>query len=193
MEDMRDDMRRDGTTNQEFVTVLNKFRKLMGKMHGNHSLYPGEFMMLGAISHSTGRHREVQEETDEVNSGGDDKGACFKHGINMDMAAPGIRVSELSKISHSTKSATSKMLKGLEEKGYITRITDTKDRRVVYICLTEAGNEIINESIKKMQKFTDRTIQKMGEEDTKSLVIKLNKFYDTMVEVMKESGRGENL
>lgn len=165
MADKREDDEYEGTINHEFITTLNKVRKLMLRLHGNRSLYPAEFMMLGAIHHG-GRHCEKKEEaTNEL----------------------GVRVSELSKMVHSTKSATSKMLKALEEKGYIKRITDTKDRRVVYICLTEKGDEIIQESISHLRVFTDNTILKMGEENTRSLIDKLNKFYDAMAEVLEES------
>ncbi|MDF2870479.1 MAG: MarR family transcriptional regulator [Anaerocolumna sp.] len=169
MADKRVDKDYEGTISHEFITTLNKVRKLMGRLHGNRSLYPAEFMMLGAIHH--GKHcEENKAETNE----------------------PGVRVGELSKMVHSTKSATSKMLKALEEKGYVTRITDTKDRRVVYICLTDRGHEIIQESISQLRIFTDNTIQKMGEDDTRSLIEMLNKLYDAMVEVLGESDKTDD-
>jgi DNA-binding MarR family transcriptional regulator len=170
MADKREDEDYEGTISQEFITTLNKVRKLMGRLHGNRSLYPAEFMMLGAIHHG-GKHCWAKEaETNEL----------------------GVRVGELSKMVHSTKSATSKMLKALEEKGYVMRITDTKDRRVVYICLTDRGHEIIQESISQLRIFTDNTILKMGENNTRSLIEMLNKLYDAMVEVLGESDKTDD-
>lgn len=168
MADNRDDRKIEGTITQELYTAFNNVRKLMGKVHNNKVLYPGEFMMLGAIHH--GFCRDGEEKRQE--------------------GVPGVRISELCRMVHSTKSATSKMLKGLEEKNYIERITDTKDRRVVYIVLTETGNKIIQDSTKRMQEFTDKTIQKMGEEDTRKLIQILKRLYDSMDEVIKESGDG---
>ncbi len=166
MADIRDDSNKEGTMSHELFTSFNNVRKLMGKVHTNRVLYPAEFMMLGAIHHGAGRCGDTKREEGE----------------------PGLKVSELSKMVHSTKSATSKMLKGLEEKNYIERITDTKDRRVVYIVLTETGEKIIQDSTKRLYEFTDKTIQKLGEEDTKNLIQNLNRLYDSMKEVLKESG-----
>lgn len=87
---------------------------------------------------------------------------------------------------HSTKPATSKMLKALEDKGYIERISDKKDRRVVYIQLSAAGEKIIKESFHIMHAFADRTIKRMGEEDAKDFINLLNKFYDAVYEEMKD-------
>lgn len=166
MADIRDDRNIEGTMTQELFTSFNNVRKLMGRVHTNKVLYPAEFMMLGAIHHGVCKFGEDKSEGD----------------------TPGVRVSDLSKMAHSTKSATSKMLKGLEEKNYIERITDTKDRRVVYIILTEKGNNIIQDSSKRLHEFTNKTIQKMGEEETKSLIQNLNRLYDAMQEVLTESG-----
>ena len=49
-----------------------------------------------------------------------------------------ITVSEISQKLGVTKSAVSQMMKNIEE-AYINRTTDEKDRRKVYITLTEKG------------------------------------------------------
>ncbi len=170
MADIRDDGNMEGSMIHELFTSFNNVRKLMGKLHSSRTLYPGEFMMLGAINHGGCRHGEQEEKWDNRKEG-----------------EPGIRVSELCKMVHSTKSATSKMLKGLEEKNYIERITDTRDRRVVYIVLTETGKNIIQDSTKKMHEFTDKTIKKMGEDDTRTLILILGRLYEAMNQVLKET------
>lgn len=170
MADRKDDRKLEETITQELFTSFNNVRKLMGRVHSNRVLYPAEFMMLGAIHHGGSKCGEGKREDSKREDG-----------------APGVSVSELSKIAHSTKSATSKMLKGLEEKNYIKRITDTRDRRVVYIVLTETGNKIIQDSSERIQEFMKKTIQKMGEEDARKLIHTLNRLYGAMQEVAKES------
>ncbi|SHO51476.1 MarR family winged helix-turn-helix transcriptional regulator [Anaerocolumna xylanovorans] len=171
MADIQDDRKLEETITRELFTSFSNVRKLMGKVHSNRVLHPAEFMMLGAIHHGGGKC-------------GEDKG---------EDCAPGVSISELCKRAHSTKSATSKMLKGLEEKDYIKRITDTRDRRVVYITLTETGNEIIQDSTKRIHEFMEKTIQKMGEEEARNLIHTLNRLYDAMQEVTKESDESSTL
>ncbi len=99
---------------------------------------------------------------------------------------PGVKVSELSEMVHSTKPATSKMLKALEEKGYIERISDKKDRRVVYIRLSSTGEKKIREAFVRMQDFAEHTINRLGEDDSRELVRILNKFCDAAYEEIAE-------
>lgn len=165
MADIQDDRKMEESITQELFASFNNVRKLMGKVHPNRVLHPAEFMMLGALHHGGGKCGEAKREE----------------------GAPGVRISELCKMVHSTKSATSKMLKSLEEKNYIERITDTRDRRVVYIVLTETGNKVIQDSWKGLHEFINRTIQKMGEEDARNLIHMLNRLYGSMQEVAKES------
>ncbi|WMJ89404.1 MarR family winged helix-turn-helix transcriptional regulator [Anaerocolumna sp. MB42-C2] len=146
----------------EFLSVMNKLRKLTHKHHPKDMVHQGEFMMLGAIH------------------------GCMEENKLNQKDVPGVKVSELSDMIHSTKPATSKMLKALEDKGYIERISDKKDRRVVYIQLSAAGEKIIKESFHIMHAFADRTIKRMGEEDAKDFINLLNKFYDAVYEEMKD-------
>ena len=105
------------TITHEFLVIMNKLRRVMKMNHPKNAVHQGEFMMLGAI-HS-----------------------CMEEKRENHIEEPGVKVSELSEILHSTKPATSKMLSALEEKDYIERISDKKDRRVVYIRLSANGEK----------------------------------------------------
>ncbi len=150
------------TITHEFLLVINKLRKLTYRHRQKDMVHQGEFMMLSAI------YNRMEE----------------KHENRID--EPGVKVSELSGLIHSTNPATSKMLNALEEKGYIERISDNKDRRVVYIRLSFAGEKKIKEAFHKMRHFADCTIKRLGEEDAKELIRILNKFYDAVNEELKE-------
>ena len=155
----------DNTLAQDFIVIMNKWKKLIHKIQpkNKNSVFPGEYMMLNAI------YQKIQ---------------CISQ---KNMEVPGVKVSELSEKLHSSKPATSKMLKNLEDKGYILRITDTKDRRVVYINLTESGTAIIKEAFTRMHDFSMKAMVRLGEQDAKEMIRILNKFYDAMNTEIQES------
>lgn len=199
----------DNSLTQELITMVQKWRKLIHKIHSmnNAPVYPGEFMMLNTIyvmlyGHKDSKgfscHFHGENQQGNINNLDNHKNEEFfigKHrNIKLDEfnedsqieereehnSKAGIKVSDLTNKLCSTKSATSKMLKNLEDKGYITRITDTKDRRVVYINLTESGMAIVKDSFLKMHHLSEQAIAKLGEDDAKELVRILNKFYEAM-------------
>jgi DNA-binding MarR family transcriptional regulator len=159
----------DKTLSHEFLSVLNKLKKLNHHHHSKTMVHQGEFMMLGAIH------------------------GCMNEKKELNQTEPGIKVGELSEIIHSTKPATSKMLKVLEEKGYINRIPDQKDRRVVYICLSPDGDKMIRKAMDMMQNFFNRTISRLGEEDTRELIRLMNRFYDAMIDEINDKPIDESI
>jgi DNA-binding MarR family transcriptional regulator len=146
----------DHTITKEFLLIINKYRKLAHHHRHNFRMNLGEFRMLSYINN------------------------CLEEKRDNHIEAPGIKVSELSKVMHATKPAASKMLNALEEKGYIERITDSKDRRVVYIKLSSSGEAILKAVQKKMYLFADHIIEKLGKEDAEKLVSLLQKLYQIM-------------
>lgn len=154
----------DNTLTQDLLLVMNKLKKLIHKIQSKNkkTVFPAEFMMLNAINEKMNHNKE--KNSDQV----------------------GIKASELSEKLQTTKPATSKMLKNLEEKGYILRITDTKDRRVVYINLTESGLAIIKNAFARMHELSMRAMAQLGEKDTEELIRILNKFYDAMDSELQE-------
>ena len=66
----------------------------------------------------------------------------------------------------------------LEEKGYVERITDKEDRRVVYLNLTKEGKDILDEVDNEFKNFTQKIVEEMGEEDTDTMIRLFNKLYD---------------
>ena len=97
-----------------------------------------------------------------------------------------MKTSELTKYLCITKPATSKMLNVMEEKGYIYRTSNKSDRRVVYVKLTEEGEEFLKDQNRKFENFTCRVVEKMGEEDTDNLIRLFGKLYDVIEELQSE-------
>lgn len=156
----------ENSLSKEFLEVTHELKKLIGMHHSRYSLHPGEIMMLSTINKLIDNNRRNQ--------------------ANDNLDNLGVKVGELSKNVFTTKSATSKMLKSVEDKGYIERVVDSKDRRVVYVRLTTAGESIIKETLESMGAFMDSTIQKLGEEDSQDLIRLMRKFKEAMIQVIQE-------
>lgn len=93
--------------------------------------------------------------------------------------------SELAKALGVTLSAVSHHINNLEKAGYIERIQDPKDRRIVRICLSEKGIELDRELKEKFFKGLCEMVTFLGEEDSDELIRILNKissFLDTYEE-----------
>lgn len=140
---------------QQLVEKIFRFNKVLHKQMGLLTeCSPGEFKMLGVI------FTELKEL--ESNQCSD----------------PGVTVSKLSKCLMHSKPATSKMLNTLEEKELIKRITTKADRRAVYITLTEEGREKVTRIHNRLDDYTNKMLEHLGEEDTKKLLYLLDRMYD---------------
>lgn len=143
---------------KQVFEVMGKIHMLMHKTKPTVKVSRGEFMMLCRIEH----FMEEQK--------------------NVDLAL-GVSVSELNNIMKASKPATSKMLGNLEEKNYIQRIADRKDRRVVYIKLTDEGVKALEEAKIQFSQFADNVFQKLGEKDSTELIRIINKLYQILSDV----------
>lgn len=71
-----------------------------------------------------------------------------------------------------------RLYRGLEEKGYVERTVDKKDRRNTYISLTEKGWKKGEEVRDKMQDFGCSVMSQLKEEDVDQLVAYLDRIYE---------------
>lgn len=94
----------------------------------------------------------------------------------------GIYVADLIKRMDTHPSAMSRLLKGLEEKGYIQRETDKKNRRNTLVCVSEQGKQKCTQIRQRMEKYMDGVFQKMGEEK----VIELFHLWEQLLICMNE-------
>ncbi len=144
----------------EFLKTMNRFRFLKNRMKVKGPLSHAEHFMIGTIA-----------ECGEAN----EKGG-------------GVTVSEVAKQLGATMAAVSKMLRGLENKGLITRTTSESDRRNVYIHLSDEGLRQQQEQVVVMETLVDRIITKMPEEDARKLNQLFTKFFEATKEVIEEDG-----
>lgn len=92
-------------------------------------------------------------------------------------ATEGVTISTLSELLEISKSAVSQMINALEDKEYVERITTKNDRRLVYVRLTESGEQFLAKELQALLKRMTQIFAKMGEEDTEDLLRLLKKLY----------------
>ncbi|MGE7091772.1 MarR family winged helix-turn-helix transcriptional regulator [Lysinibacillus sp. NPDC048646] len=72
---------------------------------------------------------------------------------------------EISDCQHMSLPNTSRELKKLQEKNLIEKMSDTEDRRKHYICLTNDGENMMNEAFACVEARFQQLIQNSSEED----------------------------
>ncbi len=77
---------------------------------------------------------------------------------------------ELASMFGVNKSAITAMTNRLVKKGLIQRMRNQNDRRVVYLTLTERGNEWITETEEKIHKLVESFITKFSEREIETFI-----------------------
>lgn len=92
----------------------------------------------------------------------------------------GIYVYELASRMEVSAPAVSRMLKGLEGRGFIIRRADERNRRNTCVFLTQKGQNIKEQLAGKLENLADRIIARMGVEDMGTLLMLWNKLADVL-------------
>ena len=88
-----------------------------------------------------------------------------------------ITISEVAAKTHTLPQAVSRTLRGLEEKGYVERMVNQKDRRNTYVELTEEGKYVTEKTRSVMSDFGRAVMSQVDEEDMKRMIVYLNNIY----------------
>ena len=135
----------------ELFQKLKEFSQLRWEMQSPIGLRPSEMELLGILYLSTNEE---------------------KHALSA---------SELSTMLNITPAGVTHLINPLEKKGFIERIKDPTDRRVVLVGFTEKGNQI-GELV--IEKFTERLaglVDHLGEKNSKTLI----QLISSVVEYLK--------
>lgn len=89
--------------------------------------------------------------------------------MNVDDQRTAISVSEISNLLQITPAGVTHLINPLEEKGFIKRLPDRTDRRIVLIGFTNKGNKIAEAIIADVQKELIGLVNYLGEEDSRTL------------------------
>jgi DNA-binding MarR family transcriptional regulator len=124
----------------ELERTMAQFRRFGGQVRSSNTIRPSEFTLLNTIIQCT--------ESDPK----------------------GIKVSDLSIQLQITPAGVTHIINSLEEGGYIERLADPTDRRVVLVRATEKGTEIIKGMRVEHFEFLKGLTNYLGENDSKELV-----------------------
>ena len=84
-------------------------------------------------------------------------------------------ISELSNLVHLPLPNMTSIINRLAKKGIVKRRRDTKDRRVVRVCLTDKGKKMRYEFMKKRVREVENSLGMLSEKDQKALFSALEK------------------
>lgn len=105
----------------------------------------------------------------------------------------GAHVSGMAAKMQVSAPAVSRLLKGMEEKDYIVRQTDAKDRRNIRVFITEAGRAKKEECCAIFLNYTDRVIERMGEDNMLQLLDLFNQMLGVMEDELKKTEKGDRI
>lgn len=94
----------------------------------------------------------------------------------------GVAVSEIVGELKVPAPAVSRSLRSLEEKDYVLRYVNKKDRRNTCVELTDAGEAVLRESMEIMNDLGDAVFRQMGGEDMERLLA----YFEKLRNVTKE-------
>lgn len=95
-----------------------------------------------------------------------------------------ISAGEISRMLNMTTSRVAAVLGSLEKKGFITRETDTMDKRRVLVELTDKGSAFHAKRKEEAQQHIQRLLMMLGEQDAREFVRLLKR----MAQILPELG-----
>ncbi|MCI6538018.1 MarR family winged helix-turn-helix transcriptional regulator [uncultured Eubacterium sp.] len=98
----------------------------------------------------------------------------------------GVKMSDLAEYTHALPPAVSRSIKALEQKGYVRRFVDAKDRRNTLVEITDSGQEVLQESNEIMDEFIRRVFEKTDKEEMARLVSYIYQQYDLAKEELEK-------
>lgn len=159
----------------DLFDLINKFRLLNQKYKNAGELSHAEFFVLMTIAKTMMEKQMSEKEIQEREM----------HEKEMS----GITTTEIVKTLGTSLSAGSKLLRSVEEKGYIERAAHPKDRRVTYILLSEKGDAILKKQMKECDALMDSVVERVGKDNMIQLKNLLEQVYETIREEMEAKNK----
>jgi len=94
-------------------------------------------------------------------------------------------VTEISNLLQVTPAGVTHLINPLEEAGYVERLPDPHDRRIVRIGLTDKGTQVAETLISEVQENLIGLVDHLGEEDSRTLIRLMSKAIDFFASQIK--------
>ena len=98
--------------------------------------------------------------------------------LNFDEDKRAFTVTQISNLLLITPAGVTHLLNPLEESGYIQRLPDPGDRRIVRIGLTDKGSQEADALISDVQNDLVQLVNFLGEEDSKTFIRLLSRVIE---------------
>ena len=95
--------------------------------------------------------------------------------MSLDGDKKAFTVTEISNLLQITPAGVTHLINPLEETGYIERLQDPNDRRIVRIGLTQKGTQVAEALISEVRENLIGLVNHLGEEDSKTLIRLMSK------------------
>jgi len=89
--------------------------------------------------------------------------------------------SELAEVFDVKKSAITAIINRMWEKGLIKRTRDENDRRVVYLTLTDKGNELFQKTEERVHKLVESLINKFDQMEIQQFIETYEKLNQVLI------------
>lgn len=90
--------------------------------------------------------------------------------------------SELADVFHVNRSAITAIINRLNEKGFIERIPDALDRRVIHLQLTEVGRSVATKGEEKIQKVLEGYFSQLDEQE----IAQFLRTFEKIAQIVKD-------
>ena len=125
---------------EELAGTFAQFRRAHWQFAANKEIKQSEFLLLFALKHA------------------------------MNPADRGVKISDLSVKMQITPAAITHMVNSLEDSGYLERLADATDRRVVLIRLTPEGEKLLARMRLEYMEHLQGLVGHLGEQDSKHFI-----------------------
>ncbi|GAB6927666.1 MarR family transcriptional regulator [Paenibacillus sp. JCM 10914] len=105
---------------------------------------------------------------------------------------PGMKVSEISEMMNVTSPTITQFINALECKGLVERVMDQRDRRVVRVQMTAAGEEVVTQAFANLHQHFNGLVEYLGEEASVKLTELLTKVYEYKAQAGKNKQTSED-
>ena len=151
------------TQAKKLMESLRRLKKVAGKIHLDGDVPQGEFFMLHTI-----------------------RNEMRKQDAQASVPVEGITISHLSRQLNIAMPTVSQTISILEEKGLVQRLTYRRDRRKVYVALTEHGERMLDHMARQMSSMMDEVMERLGAENVDQLIGLIDKLYDILEDIGRQ-------
>lgn len=98
--------------------------------------------------------------------------------ISLDEDRNALTVTEISNLLQITPAGVTHLINPLERTGYIERLPDPNDRRIVRIGLTNNGTQVAEALISEVQELLIGLVEHLGKQDSQTLINLMTRAID---------------